>query len=78
MPARKLEAYVNMGIKSGVGMMEPSAVAQAIFSVAARGERIPLRLPLGAVAWKMGKAKFESLLQEFDAVKDISGRGQQL
>jgi short-subunit dehydrogenase len=77
-PARKLEAYVNMGIKSGKGMMEPSAVAEAIYGVASRGERIPLRLPLGAVAWRMGKAKFEILLQEFEAVKEISGMGEQL
>jgi hypothetical protein len=78
MPARKLEAYVNMGIKSGAGMMEPSAAAEAIYKVASRGERIPLRLPLGAVAWRMGKAKFEGLLQEFEAVKEISGMGEQL
>ncbi|KAL2136514.1 hypothetical protein VTI74DRAFT_3339 [Chaetomium olivicolor] len=78
MPARKLEAYVNMGIKSGAGMMEAAAVAEAIYNIAGRGKRVPLRLPLGAVAWKMGKAKFESLLQEFESVKEISGMGQQL
>ncbi|KAH6853342.1 hypothetical protein B0I37DRAFT_409518 [Chaetomium sp. MPI-CAGE-AT-0009] len=78
MPARKLEMYVNMGIKSGVGMMEPAAVAEALYNVASRGERVPLRLPLGAVTWKMGKAKFEGLVQEFEAVKDISAMGQQL
>ncbi|KAL2198895.1 hypothetical protein P885DRAFT_66980 [Corynascus similis CBS 632.67] len=78
MPARKLEAYVNMGIKSGVGMAEPSAVAEAIYAVANRGERVPLRLPLGAVAWRMGKAKFEGLMQDFEAVKELSGLGAQL
>ncbi|KAK4155575.1 hypothetical protein C8A00DRAFT_13428 [Chaetomidium leptoderma] len=78
MPARRLEAYVNMGIKSGAGMMDPAAVAEAIYKVASRGERVPLRLPLGAVAWKMAKARFEGLLQEFEAVKEISGMGQQL
>lgn len=76
MPARRLEAYVNMGIKSGAGMMEPSAIAETLFNVVGRGEKIPLRLPLGAVAWKMGKAKFESLLQDFEAVKAISGMGE--
>ena len=78
MPARKLEAYVNMGIKSGVGMAEPSAVAEAIYAVANRGERVPLRLPLGAAAWRMGKAKFEGLMQDFEAVKELSGLGAQL
>ncbi|KAK4247207.1 hypothetical protein C7999DRAFT_41449 [Corynascus novoguineensis] len=78
MPARKLEAYVNMGIKSGAGMTEPSAVAEAIYAVASRGERVPLRLPLGAVAWRMGKARFEGLMQDFEAVKELSGLGAQL
>lgn len=78
MPARKLEMYVNMGIKSGVGMMDPAAVADALYTVASRGERVPLRLPLGATAWKMGKAKFEGLVREFEEVKEISAMGQQL
>ena len=75
MPSRILESYVNKGIKSGVGI-EPSAVAETIFTIASRGERIPLRLPLGAVAWKLAKSKFEGLLGELDAVKEISGMGQ--
>ncbi|KAF4625131.1 hypothetical protein G7Y89_g13038 [Cudoniella acicularis] len=78
MPSRKLETYVNKGIKSGVGMMEPSAVAETIFTIASRGERVPLRLPLGVVAWKMAKAKFEGLLGELDAVKELSAMGQEI
>ncbi|KAG7293413.1 hypothetical protein NEMBOFW57_003463 [Staphylotrichum longicolle] len=78
MPARKLEAYVNMGIKSGKGMLEPAAVAEAIYTIASRGERVPLRLPLGAVAWKMARAKFEGLVQDLEGVKDVSGMGEQL
>lgn len=69
---------MNMGIQSGVGMMQPAAVAEALYVVASRGERVPLRLPLGATAWKMGTAKFESLLREFEAVKGLSGMGEQL
>ncbi|XHG07497.1 hypothetical protein AWENTII_010639 [Aspergillus wentii] len=39
MPARKLEAYVEKGIKAGAGagMIEPAAVAEAIFNIASRG-----------------------------------------
>ncbi|RFU26537.1 hypothetical protein B7463_g9808, partial [Scytalidium lignicola] len=77
MPARKLETYVNKGIKAGVGM-EPAAVAETIFTIASRGERVPLRLPLGAVAWKLTKSKFEGLLGELDAVKEISAMGQEI
>lgn len=78
MPSRRLEFYVNMGIKSGAGMMEPSALAETLFTIASRGERVPLRLPLGAVAWKMAKSKFEGLLGELDAVKGISAMGGEI
>ena len=77
MPARKLEKYVSAGMKLGVGM-EPSAVAETLFTIASREERVPLRLPLGPVSWKMSKSKFETMLKDFDAVKDISAMGQQI
>ncbi|KAG9237325.1 short-chain dehydrogenase/reductase-like protein SDR [Amylocarpus encephaloides] len=77
MPARKLEFYVNMGIKSGVGMLAPSSIADSLFAIADRGERVPLRLPLGPTAWKMGKSKFEGLLGEWDAVKELSFMGKE-
>ena len=75
MPSRKLEAYVNKGIKSGV-LIEPSAVAETIFTIASRGERIPLRLPLGLPAWTLAKSRFEGLLGELDAVKEMSAMSQ--
>ncbi|CAG8076098.1 unnamed protein product [Penicillium salamii] len=77
MPARKLEKYVNAGKKLGVGM-EPSALAEILFMIASREERVPLRLPLGAVSWKLSKSKFETLLGDFEAVKDISAMGQEI
>ncbi|PMD43179.1 NAD(P)-binding protein [Hyaloscypha variabilis F] len=80
MPARKLEAYVNAGIKAGGGehLMEPSAIAETIFMIAERGEKVPLRLPLGAVVWKMAKAKAEGFLGELEVLKGISGMGKEL
>lgn len=77
MPSRKLEFYVNKGIKAGV-LMEPSAVAATIFSIASRGERVPLRLPLGVAAWKLAKSKFENLLGDLEAVKDLSAMGNDI
>ncbi|KAJ6022978.1 short-chain dehydrogenase/reductase-like protein SDR [Penicillium canescens] len=77
MPARKLEGYVRQGLKLGMGM-EPSTVAETLYKIASREERVPLRLPLGAVSWKMAKSKFETLLEEFDAVKNISAMGEEL
>lgn len=76
MPARQLEKYVNMGIKSGIGMMEPSAVAETLWNVASRGEKVPLRLPLGATCWKMVKAKCDEFLRELEVVKRVSTFGQ--
>ncbi|KAK4167715.1 putative oxidoreductase-like protein 2 [Cladorrhinum sp. PSN259] len=78
MPARILEKYVQMGVKSGVGMMEPDAVAEAIYSIASRGERVPLRLPLGPTAWKMIKAKHEAALKELESVKEVSSMGKEM
>lgn len=78
MPARKLEFYVSMGVKSGVGMMEPSQVAEALYGVASSGKCIPLRLPLGPTAWKMAKAKLEGFLKELEAVKEVSAMGQEI
>lgn len=77
MPARILETYVNKGLELGIGT-EPSVVAETIFTIASRGERIPLRIPLGAVAWKMAKSKFESALGDLEAVKEISAMGKEI
>jgi hypothetical protein len=79
MPSRKLENYVNKGIQSGAStLIEPSALAETLFTIASRGERVPLRLPLGAVAWKLAKAKFEGLLGELDTVKEVSAMGKEI
>ncbi|TVY17820.1 putative oxidoreductase [Lachnellula arida] len=79
MPARILEAYVSKGVKAGAAsLMESSAVAEAIFAIASRGERVPLRLPLGAVAWKMAKASLEGRLGDLDGIKDVSAMGKEI
>ncbi|OLN81059.1 putative oxidoreductase C162.03-like protein 2 [Colletotrichum chlorophyti] len=75
MPARVLERYVQMGIKSGT-LTEPSAIADAIYNLASRGERVPLRVPLGATAWNMIKMKFETFLGDLENVKEISMMGR--
>ncbi|WYZ44876.1 hypothetical protein EsH8_VIII_000192 [Colletotrichum jinshuiense] len=75
MPARVLEKYVEMGIKSGT-LTEPSTIAEAIYQIASRGERIPLRVPLGAPAWNLIKAKFETGLADLQSIKEFSLLGQ--
>ncbi|KAK3934082.1 hypothetical protein QBC46DRAFT_400695 [Diplogelasinospora grovesii] len=78
MPARKLEGYVKIGIKTGIQMIEPSQIADAIYMIASRGDKVPLRLPLGGVAWKMAKAKAEAFLGELEGVREISALGQEI
>lgn len=71
MPARKLEAYVNAGLKAGAGV-EPSAVAEAVYHVASRNEKVPLRLPLSSTAVMLMKGNFQGCLQDLEAVKELS------
>lgn len=80
MPSRVLEAYVRKGIKAGAaaGMIEPSAIAESIYTIASRGEKVPLRLPLGATAWMLAKAKFGGALAELEKVKEISAMGKEI
>ncbi|KAI0102734.1 short-chain dehydrogenase [Nemania sp. FL0031] len=51
---------------------EPSALAVAIFQVVSRGQRIPIRVPLGSDAWGMILRDIESVKKDLDDVKDIS------
>jgi len=78
MPSRVLEHYVEMGVKSGVGMMETTDVSETIFKIASRGERVPLRVPLGATAWKMAKSRAEGFVKELEGVKELSLVGAKL
>ena len=80
MPARQLEVFVNKGIKAGAaaGMIEPATLAETLFTIASRGEKVPLRLPLGVTVWKMAKMKFAGALADLDAVKEISAMGSEI
>lgn len=71
MPGRKLQEYVKKGIASGAGI-EPVAIAKALFTVASRGENVPLYLPLGATAPMLIKQKLEKRLANLETVKDLT------
>lgn len=77
MPARVLEKYVNAGIKARAVRTTPEMIAEALWCVVQKGKNIPLRLPLGKVAWQMSKAKFEGLLQTWNEVKGMSFLGEE-
>ncbi|KAK0118587.1 hypothetical protein ONS95_007472 [Cadophora gregata] len=80
MPARKLEHYVEMGINAGAaaGMIEPEKLAETLYTVASRGQNIPLRLPLGLTTWRMARAKFEGFIKELDDLKELSAMGKKV
>lgn len=71
MPARQLEKYVKKGLELGMGI-QPVAIAEALFKVASRGERVPIHLPLGATAMNMIRMKLESRLKALESVKELA------
>lgn len=71
MPSRKLENYVRKGLKSGAGI-EPVAIAEALFNIASRNDKVPLHLPLGSTALMLIKSNLEGRLKELEAVKELS------
>lgn len=50
---------------------EPSALAAAIDRVVNRGDRIPIRVPLGANAWGIIVKDLEDIKTDLDELKDI-------
>ena len=75
MPSRKLESIVRKALKSGAGI-EPVAIAEALFNVASRDEKVPLHLPLGSVALHLIKSKLEGRLKDLGAMKELSAIDQ--
>lgn len=74
MPSRKLEAFVRQSLESGAGMLEPAAVAKALFEVASRDQQVPLHLPLGGPALVLVKSKLEGRLKDLESVKELGTR----
>ena len=75
MPSRKLEVFVQQGLKAGA-VVEPIEVAKVLFHVANRNENVPLYLPLSTTAVKLITAKLQGRLQELEAVKKLSAIDQ--
>ncbi|GAB1730166.1 hypothetical protein NU195Hw_g7473t1 [Hortaea werneckii] len=71
MPARKLELFVNKGLNMGMGL-EPATVAKAMYDVASRGEKIPLRLPLSSTAVNMMKMALQERMRALEAVEGFA------
>ncbi len=51
---------------------EPSELAETIYLVISRGQRIPIRVPLGSDAWGMIMKDLADTKKDLDELKDIS------
>ncbi|KAI0169300.1 NAD(P)-binding protein [Hypoxylon sp. FL1284] len=51
---------------------EPSAMAAAIYHIVSRGQRIPIRVPLGPDAWGMIAKDLEDVKKDLDELKEVS------
>ncbi|KFY51030.1 hypothetical protein V496_08991 [Pseudogymnoascus sp. VKM F-4515 (FW-2607)] len=51
---------------------EPDAIAAAMYRLVSRGQRIPIRVPLGADAYGMITMDIESIRKDLDEFKEIS------
>lgn len=71
MPARKLEKLVKGALKVGAGI-EPIAIAQKLFEIASRGEKVPLHLPMGKNALSLIKKKLEGRLEALENCKELA------
>lgn len=70
-PARMLAAYVE-NPESRKSWSRPEAISKAIYEIASRGRPVPVRFPLGAVAWEVLRAKAESIVEEFAENRALS------
>jgi hypothetical protein len=70
-PARVLERYMNDPANRET-WAEADDVAAAMYRIVARGQKIPLRLPLGPDAWGMMKAEFAVMEKALEEYKEIS------
>ncbi|KAF3017063.1 hypothetical protein E8E14_005431 [Neopestalotiopsis sp. 37M] len=72
MPARQLAAWVKKGIASGAGGVPASAIADVLYLVASRDDKVPLWLPLTSTAYQLIKMKSQARLDNLEAVRDVT------
>ncbi|KAH8899761.1 short-chain dehydrogenase/reductase-like protein SDR [Thozetella sp. PMI_491] len=71
MPTRMLEAYID-DPEMQKQWASPYAVAAAMYGVVARGEVVPLRVPLGPDVWGVLKADVSEADKALDEIKETS------
>ena len=72
-PARQLTAWVKKALASASGGGVPSsAVAEVLYLVASRNEKVPLWLPLTSNAASMIRKKLQARLDNLEEVKELT------
>lgn len=59
--------------KAREGWANPESVAAAMYELVSRGQRIPIRLPLGSDSWEMIMADIDKTKKELQELKELSG-----
>ena len=78
-PARLLEEYI-LDIDNQSTWSSPQSVAMAMYEVVSRGQRIPIRVPLGPDAWGLIKDEIKQVdnaLDEFRYLSESVGHAKQ-
>jgi len=70
-PGRMVKAYVERPEAQAL-WADPMDIAAAMVQIASRGQRIPIRVPLGPDSWGMVKAEADKISAEMDELKDLS------
>ncbi|KAL4993405.1 NAD(P)-binding protein [Aspergillus recurvatus] len=70
-PTNTLLGYMGKA-ENRASWAEPSAIAAAMYRLVSRGERIPIRVPLGADAYGTITMDLESIKKDLEELKDIS------
>ena len=58
--------------KAREGWAEPESVAAAMYNLVSRGQRIPIRLPLGSDSWEMIMADIDNVKKELTELRPLS------
>ena len=51
---------------------EPEGLAAAMYKLVSRGQKLPIRLPLGSDSWSMIMADIEATKAELEGLKELS------
>lgn len=70
-PARLLEGYI-LNVDNHKTWSSPQSVAAAMYEVVSRGQRIPIRVPLGPDAWGLIKDEIKQVDKDLDELRYLS------